>query len=342
MQRSGILIMLVVFLLALASTAAAQAPGQAEPMSAQFLEQRVNDELESEGVVLSNHNLGLKVEQLADKWLVALVELTTGRVADSTRIDQLPADREAAVAVITNVVETLEAQVLGRRERPEPQPPQAAQPPPVVPPPSPPPAEGPAERLQRQSAELSFERQSLRFGAIYDFSDQHGILDVHRRWVAFRGDPSTTLEPREFYRVLGRDDLARAYGLRRAAMIGSYVVGGVALVVSGLLTISAVEGGSVCDLFTLGDRCVDIGSPLGPLVFSVGVSVAGIVMGYHFYRNPHPIDENDARTLADAYNQRLRGKLGLPVGIRRPLTRDLTLTPYVAGWDSGLVLRGRF
>jgi len=137
MQRSGILIMLVVFLLALASTAAAQAPGQAEPMSAQFLEQRVNDELESEGVVLSNHNLGLKVEQLADKWLVALVELTTGRVADSTRIDQLPADREAAVAVITNVVETLEAQVLGRRERPEPQPPQVAQPPPVVPPPSP-------------------------------------------------------------------------------------------------------------------------------------------------------------------------------------------------------------
>jgi hypothetical protein len=50
----------------------------------------------------------------------------------------------------------------------------------------------------------------------------------------------------------------------------------------------------------------------------------------------------DARALADAYNQRLRRRLGLPPAPRRALLRDVTLTPYVAVHDAGAVLEARF
>jgi len=61
-----------VVVMVLAHSAAAQAPGQTEPMTAAFLEKRVPEELATEGLVLSRRNLGLQVEQLADKWLVSL------------------------------------------------------------------------------------------------------------------------------------------------------------------------------------------------------------------------------------------------------------------------------
>jgi hypothetical protein len=54
------------------------------------------------------------------------------------------------------------------------------------------------------------------------------------------------------------------------------------------------------------------------------------------------LDENDAKALADAYNQRLRGTLGLPVANRDPVIHDLALSPSAIGSSRGLVLAGRF
>jgi hypothetical protein len=347
MQHRGILIALVALLLTPGGTAAGQAPRRAEPMTAQFLEQHVRHELESEGVVLSNHNLDLRIEQLADRWLVSLVELTTGHVTASTKIDQLPADRDAAVAVMTDVVANLEAQVLDRGPEPEHVPPQAAPPPPVAPlPPDPAPAENQPKRMELQIVERSFKQRSLRFAALYEFNDLHGVLDVRRRWLVLRGDPGQALEPVEFYRALGRDDLARAYHRRQATMVGSYVVGSIALAISSMLALIAIEGDDLCNSLSPvidRDTCKTVQQdPLLPLLISAGTAVAGIAIGTHYYFHPHPVDENDARALADAYNQRLRRELDLPVAIRRPLLRDLTLTPFVVGRDSGLALRARF
>lgn len=66
-----------------------------------------------------------------------------------------------------------------------------------------------------------------------------------------------------------------------------------------------------------------------------------MAIGFYYYYHPHPISENDAKALADAYNQRLRRELGLPV-VTRPLLHDLKLTPFVARGDAGLTLGARF
>jgi hypothetical protein len=59
--------------------------------------------------------------------------------------------------------------------------------------------------------------------------------------------------------------------------------------------------------------------------------------------HPHPITENEAKSLADGYNQRLQRELGLPVAVREPLLRDVKLTPFLARSDTGgLALSARF
>lgn len=67
-----------------------------------------------------------------------------------------------------------------------------------------------------------------------------------------------------------------------------------------------------------------------------------MAIGFYYYYHPPPISENDAKALAEAYNQRLRRELGLPVVTRRPLLHDLKLTPFVARGDAGLTLGARF
>jgi hypothetical protein len=69
--------------------------------------------------------------------------------------------------------------------------------------------------------------------------------------------------------------------------------------------------------------------------------VTSALVGTYFSARPQPISEDDARALADAYNQRLRRRLGLPPA-PRPALRDVTLTPYVAAHDAGAVLGARF
>src|SRR5262249_35034081 len=82
---------------------------------------------------------------------------------------------------------------------------------------------------------------------------------------------------------------------------------------------------------------------LVPVLVSLGVSITGLAIAVHFEGDPPPLGESDARALADAYNQRLRTKLGLPPRVsHRALLRDVTVAPYVSAGDGGLVVRARF
>ncbi|HEX7842323.1 MAG TPA: hypothetical protein VF469_32850 [Kofleriaceae bacterium] len=93
------------------------------------------------------------------------------------------------------------------------------------------------------------------------------------------------------------------------------------------------------------DACVDSrvsASNLIPPLIAFGVGFAGTLIAIHYASDPHPIAENDAKALADAYNQRLRRELGLPVVTRRPLLHDVEVTPFVARGDAGLTLGARF
>jgi hypothetical protein len=307
---------IVAFALVLAATgsAGAQAPTPSEPVTADFLEKRLPEELALEGIVLSRRNLGLQVEQLADRWLVSLVDLTTGRVAASTRVDQLPADREAAVAAMTHVVAELAAQVVGHAA------PGAT---PVAAP-----ADDRAERQQRELAELKFRRESIRFGDDWQLSATSGTPTVHRRWRIVRGELDQELPPTEFYAVVGRNDLAEAYLRRRRIARGLFIASGV-----GFVTLVVL---GVRQLASDGESPPSLAPPFIVGGLTIAAGGAGILMSQRL----HPISENDAKSLADDYNRQLRQQLGLPVVTRRAL--QLKLAPYVASREAGLVLGATF
>ena len=325
--------------LGLPGTAAAQAPGQIEPASAPFLEKRVPEELAIEGVVLSRRNLALQVEQLGDRWLVSLVDLTTGRVAASTKVEALPADREAAVATMTHVVSDLAAQIVGRSEPPPP-------PPVAAPPPPPPPAfDDRAEREQRELAELKFRRQALRFGDTWVVAAAGNVVSVSRRWIVHQGDLDQELEPEQFYAMVGRPDLGEAYGSRRTAKIAGYVVGVLAVTAGSVLALSLQKECPIGASEPAFSMCLADNRQTFYTAFGVGygVGLIGLSVGLWYSFHPHPISENEAKSLADVYNQRLRRELGLPVVARAPLLRDVKLTPFIGRSDTGgLALSSRF
>jgi hypothetical protein len=319
---------LVIAMLA-ARVAAAQPSPPSDVALTTYLEKRVPEELAVEGVVLSRDNLTLKVEQLGDKLLVSLVDLATARVAASTKIDQIPADREAAVASTTHVAADLVAQVHGA--------------PPVAPPSIPPP---PFD----ERAHERFQRQAIRFGATYDIDLNKYGASVHRRWLTFQGDLDQELEPEDFYRLVNRPDLGEEYHHRHTIMMGSAVVAGASFLTSVVFIVRmATVSQQDCNIndpnFAMcvnnnvraQEQARDTNVP--PIFIFAGIGLVTGVVATYFRFNPHPISEGEAKSLADDYNQGLRKNLGLPTARRE---HHLHLAPFVTGRDGGLVLGGTF
>jgi hypothetical protein len=324
-----------------ARTALAQAPGQLEPPSSEFLEKRVPEELATEGMVLSRRNLALQVEQIGDRWLVSLADLTTGLVVASTKVDALPEDREAAVASMTHVVATLVAQVVGRGKPPPPPQPVASPIEPARPLPAP-----VDDHAERDLAELRFKRQSLRFGKNYQLVATGNTVGLVQRWVAYQGDLDQELDPEDFYAKVGRPDLADSYRSRNAVKIGilvtSVVLSTASLVVLGSGISDDCDFRSNDFLTCLDNHARERHDALIEATILSGLGTVSWAAWLYLHLHPHPIDENEAKSLADRYNQNLRGQLGLPVATRHPLRlHDVRWIPYVTDPHAGLVLSAR-
>lgn len=312
----------------LARVAAAQPPAPAEPVTAAWLERRVPEQLATDGIALSSRGLALQLEPADTGWLVSLVDVTTGRVAASSEVGALPADREAAASAMARAVAELATQIAGRAE-PHPPPPPAA------------PGDAEPQQARREAAEREFQRRSIRF----EPSDPDAPRTRLPEWLFLRGELDQPLDPPAFYRLVGRDDLAWAYRRRHGLMVGGYILTGTALAIAGVLF--AGNETPFCELELTPDghgACVKVHHPSsrGAAVALLGVGVASMSVGSYFSARPQPISADDARALADAYNQRLRRRLGLPPAPRHALLRDVTLTPYVAGRDASAVLGARF
>jgi hypothetical protein len=303
-------------------------------VTASFLESRVVQQLAASQIVLERLGLVLHLEQAGNSWLVSLVDLATRRVAASSEVEALPADRDAAVSAIAQVVAQLAAQVVDHTD-PAPR---------VRPPALPGPTDAQISRARRALAELKFNRRSIRFEPS-DRDERSGSTARLPDWVFLRGELDQPLDPPAFYRLVSRDDLAWAYGRRRGLKIGGFVLASTSLVVAGVLF-----GGNdtpFCDYELTPDghgRCLRTHHPslIGAAGAMLGIGVTSALIGFYFAARSQPISEDDARALADAYNQRLRRRIGLPVAPRHALLRDVTLTPYVAGRDAGAVLGARF
>lgn len=178
------------------------------------------------------------------------------------------------------------------------------------------------------------------------------------RWsIPYEGKHKKPLQGMAFYEKLGRADLVAAYEskMRKKTVIG--VVGG-ATMVAGLGLILGVVGPSDedCDLGRPGfSACVSRNlerddTRLALSLTGMGVALVGVgVLTYGVWLNPHPIEPYQARELADGYNQRLQGELGLSEDpARPPETRKFpgviqaSLSPTVGPDGGGLQLNGVF
>ena len=325
MQRPGNSILLI---LVLARTAAAQtpapepppaaptaapepapatptaAPAEPAPGNAQALEAQVGDAVAARGVTLSRHNLKLRLQLDGARLTASLVE-AGGHVAASTRVDPLPDDPDAALAAATQAVVDLDTQV-GQRVN-----------------------------------EFKFQLMAMRFAPSYAADAR--LERAARQWQVFRGRRAQELASPEFYQMVGRDDLASSYTRRRYAMYGAFIAGGAAFVTAAALTVINESDYEPCNMIEGpgGLTCVNQHNhSLAPILVALGVGLVGVGVGTYLYRSPQPIDENDAKALADAYNRQLRGKLGLVAD--RPRLRDVTVTPYAGGAASGVTMAARF
>jgi hypothetical protein len=333
-----------IVLVGLAHAARAQAPGQTgpaiEPVTAPFLEVRVRETLARRGIALSRMSLLLRLEPLASEWLVSLVDLGTGRVAASTKIDALPADGDAAVAVVADVVAGLATQVTDRAEPPPPPPPWTQPPAPSASGAEPLQPLG-AERQPRDAAEAEFNRRSIRFGPTYDLQAAGNYTAMPRRWTAYQGDVRQKLRPFQFYQAVGRPDLIDSYGTRKATAIAGFVIGGISAGAAYVLFVVATTSTIECPIDSSFHRnCPD--ASYTPTLLAAAVSGVAFITGIYYVTHLQPLDDGEAKALANEYNQRLRHQLGLPVATRRPRLRDLRLWPYVTGHDAGLAVGARF
>src|SRR5689334_1870732 len=140
-----------------------------------FLEQRVAEELAADGTILSRLGVALDVEAVGDKLLVSLVDPATRRAVASTKVDSVPADREAAVAAVTQVAANLAAQ-LGHNAQPA-----AAAAATAV-------KQVMDEERADRAKEYRYRQEAISFGnEIAVFSDGK-TTSVRRETVAYQGD----------------------------------------------------------------------------------------------------------------------------------------------------------
>jgi hypothetical protein len=317
---------------ALPSIARAQAPGAIEP-SATFFERRVPEELAAEGIVLSRQGFRLQLEPVGDQLLISLVEVATGRVAASTKLDSVPVDREAAVAQLTQLTADLVSQVTGR----------ASMPPPVAPA-----ADAMAVLRARDQADYRYKREAIRFGNDYEVSltttGTTATAAVHRMWITYQGELDQRLDPESFYDEVGRPDLVEEYRHRARIRRGGLIVSLVGLAAATGFGLYALS--QSCDVSlppAQFSSCLDDRHQWGWWMLGAGaVSLVGggVALWYHYH--PHPISEGEAKSLADEYNQHVRARLGLPVARTEPRVHDVGIAPLAAPHDLGLALGGRF
>lgn len=250
--------------------------------------------------------------------------------------------------LVMTVTHSAAAQAPAHAPAPPPAPPPAtvepidapAQQDPAAPPPAPPmPAiDARAELDQRERAELTFERKSIHFGGGW----RHG-------WVPLQGDLDRVLDTEEFLATVGRPDLAQQYDRNRKTGTVIAAVSAAGLVTAGILLVSQLGGNQDCQAVFPSpafSTCVDNNikraddANYAPGLVLAAASVVGILVGAAYAASP--VNTDEAKNLADAYNQRLRRQLGLPTAASRPWLRDVKLAPYVARGDAGLALGARF
>lgn len=168
--------------------------------------------------------------------------------------------------------------------------------------------------LSAQSVDGEAER-SYRQRYIW-FDEAELVAARSHRWqqrpAACQGSQRLPLGGADFYRAIGRDDLADQY--RRNAIVRWSLIGvGVGVNAAGLAAVAAGPALFAPPHRATLDGCVGC---IGPLLLAVfgGSALAAVGTGLWAWGtlfDPHPVDLATTRDLIDEYNKRLLGELSL-------------------------------
>lgn len=177
-------------------------------------------------------------------------------------------------------------------------------------------------------------------------------------WMAVSGSGavSTWAEPHqgkyrkplpgaEFYRAVGREDLAKSYENRRNTKILVTVLG-TAVCLGGL--IYALQGAGTVDYSAYNADQLQAANDGKLTTGLVLMTIGGLVAPLPWLFSSHPVDAPEARRLADEYNQRLKARLGLAqeesgsVSRQRAASVEVMAIPFARRNGGGLALVGTF
>ncbi len=163
--------------------------------------------------------------------------------------------------------------------------------------------------------------------------------------VIYQGRYRKRVDEEDFFREVGRNDLAESCQNRRIARWGLFGAGGAVVLGTAVYAIASATSSDGCNVPTsdpnFSEACVDRpGRALqrGVTTALIGAAVGGGLILGGLFANPHPVEVDEVRRLADEYNVALRRKLATPA--TPTPTRDHThLTFYIAP-GAGSTARG--
>ncbi len=179
-----------------------------------------------------------------------------------------------------------------------------------------------------KDAQAEYEKKYVWFedGA---FVNVYGGV-VSRFSVAYQGKSRVPLEGEAFYQAIGRTDLADSYRARSGTRLGLLLGGG-----------AVTLGGTAMMLGGIGGRCVRENAAsydclqrehqelLIPGILLGTAGAVAMVVGAAL--QSHPVEVLEARRLAEEYNEKLKGELGLAEAPAPARTRGTRVEVSVGG-----------
>lgn len=200
-----------------------------------------------------------------------------------------------------------------------------------------------------------YEQQYIGFDELVAVNASNGAV-VSQWTVPYVGKFKRPLEGDSLYKLVGRNDLVQAYEEKMNTKTLVSVVGGATLVGGGILALTTLAAKDEdCDVFSPGvDACFNRNQQqfrdrMTTSLVGMGISAVGTgVLTWGLLMNPHPVTPSEARELADGYNKKLKGDLGLsedgtPVAPPPAApTIQARLSPVFGPNGAGLRLSGTF